>query len=283
MEAGQLPRLKVDGRQLALVATLLALAVVAWLVTDDRMTGMDAGPGTDPGALGFYLGIWVVMMAAMMFPSISPMVLAFAAIQRNRRERGEDAAGAPALALFIAGYLVSWTTFGLLAYGVIELGRSLSIDALAWDRGGPYLAGGLVLLAAVYQLTPLKDICLRKCRSPLAFVAGWWKPGFGGALRMGMEHGAFCVGCCWALMVALFAVGVMSLGWMAFIAALIAVEKLLPWRAIANVGVAAVLAALAIGVAFAPEDVPGLTLPDSPAAHDAMQHMSDAPANSMME
>jgi hypothetical protein len=104
---------------------------------------------------------------------------------------------------------------------------------------------------------------------------GYWKPGYGGALRMGVEHGAWCVGCCWALMAALFALGVMSVGWMAFVAALIAVEKLLPWKAVANRGVAVLLAVLGIAVAFAPENVPGLTLPDSSQAHEAMMRMED--------
>jgi predicted metal-binding membrane protein len=270
MEAARLPRVYADPRRLVLVALLLALAVVGWLVTDDRMAGMDAGPGTDPGALGFYVGVWVVMMAAMMFPSIAPMVVAYSRIQRKRREQGKAHSGPVAVGLFVGGYLVSWTAFGLAAYGLLELGRSLSIDALAWDEAGPYVAGGVIFAAAVYQLTPAKDVCLRKCRGPLAFVLGYWKPGYAGALRMGVEHGAWCVGCCWALMAALFALGVMSVGWMAFVAALIALEKLLPWKAVANRGVAIVLAVLAIGVAFAPESVPGLTLPDSAQAHDAM-------------
>jgi predicted metal-binding membrane protein len=273
MEAARLPRVYADPRRLLLVGVLLVLAVVAWLVTDDRMAGMDAGPGTDPGALGFYVGVWVVMMAAMMFPSIAPMVVAYSRIQRKRREQGKAGSSPVTVGLFVAGYLVSWTAFGLAAYGLLELGGSLSIDALAWDEAGPYVAGGVILAAAVYQLTPAKDVCLRKCRGPLAFVLGYWKPGYGGALRMGVEHGAWCVGCCWALMVALFALGVMSVGWMAFVAALIAVEKLLPWKAVANRGVAIVLAVLAIGVAFAPESVPGLTVPDSAQAHDAMPSM----------
>ena len=270
MEAARLPPAHADPRRLVLVALLLGLAVVGWLVTDDRMAGMDAGPGTDPGALGFYVGVWVVMMAAMMFPSIAPMVVAYARIQRRRREDGKAQSAPSAVGLFVAGYLVSWTLFGLAAYGLLELGRSLSIDALAWDEAGPYVAGGVILAAAIYQLTHAKDVCLRKCRGPLAFVLGYWKPGYGGALRMGVEHGAWCVGCCWALMAALFALGVMSVGWMAFVAALIAVEKLLPWKVVANRGVAILLAVLAIGVAFAPESVPGLTLPDSAQARDAM-------------
>jgi len=262
-----------DPRRLVLVAVLLVLAVVAWLVTDERMGGMDAGPATDPGALGFYVGVWVVMMAAMMFPSVAPMVVAYAHIQSKRRERGRAGSGPAAVGMFVVGYLVSWTAFGLAAYGLLELGRALSIDALAWDAAGPYVAGVVMLGAAVYQLTPAKDVCLRKCRGPLAFVLGSWKPGYDGALRMGVEHGGWCVGCCWALMAALFALGVMSVGWMAFVAALIAFEKLLPWKSVANLGVAVVLALLAIGVAFAPQRVPGLTLPNSSQARDATMRM----------
>jgi predicted metal-binding membrane protein len=273
MEAARVPRVYADPRQLALVAALLVLAVVGWLVTDERMAGMDAGPGTDPGALGFYVGVWVVMMAAMMFPSISPMVLTYARIQRGRRERGKPGSGPVPIALFVGGYLAAWTAFGLAAFGLLELGRGLSIDALGWDSAGPYVAGGVIIAAAVYQLTPAKDVCLRKCRGPIEFVLGYWKPGYSGALRMGVEHGAWCVGCCWALMAALFALGVMSVGWMALVAALIATEKLLPWKTVANRGVAVLLAILAVGIAFAPDRVPGLTLPDSPEARDAMMRM----------
>lgn len=261
MEAARLPRLRAEPRQLSLVAALLVLAVVGWLVTDERMAGMDAGPGTDPGTLGFYVGVWVVMMAAMMFPSIAPMVMAYARIQRQRRARGRERSGPATVAVFVGGYLLTWTAFGLAAYGVLAFGRSLSIDAFAWDAGGPYLAGGVILAAAVYQLTALKDVCLRKCRGPLDFVLGYWKEGYGGALKMGFAHGAWCVGCCWALMAALFALGAMSVGWMAFVAALIAVEKLVPWRAVANRGVAFALVVLGLAVALTPGSVPGLTLP----------------------
>jgi predicted metal-binding membrane protein len=251
---------------------LVLLALVGWAVTDERMRGMDAGPGTDLGALGFFLVTWVVMMSAMMFPSISPMVLMYARIEAGRREQGKSAP-AGATAVFVGGYLIAWAAAGLVGYAIFDLSRSLSIDALSWDRGGPYLAGGVLIAAAVYQLTPLKDVCLRKCRNPLMFLLTSWRPGRLGAMRMGIEHGAWCVGCCWALMAALFALGVMSLGWMALIAALIAIEKLLPWRALANRGVALLLVALGIAVAFAPDRVPGLTLPDSPQAARAMQSM----------
>jgi predicted metal-binding membrane protein len=258
--------------RIGLLGLLLLLAVVAWGVTDARMGGMDAGPGTELGALGFFLVTWVVMMSAMMFPSISPMVLMYARMSVGRRERGaEDQVGATAF--FVAGYLVAWTAAGLAGYAVYDLLRSLSIDAFSWDRGGPYLAGGVLIAAAAYQLTPLKDVCLRKCRNPLMFLLGSWRPGRQGALRMGVEHGAWCVGCCWALMAALFALGVMSLGWMAFVAVLIAAEKLLPRRLATSGAIAVVLLALGVAVAAAPERVPGLTIPGSPEAMQAMQSM----------
>src|SRR5262249_55134804 len=151
------------------------------------------------------------------------------------------------------------------------LGEALSWDFLSWDNAGPYVAGGVIIAAAIYELTPWKDVCLRKCRSPMMFLLTRWQPGRSGALKMGLEHGAWCVGCCWAVMAGLFAVGVMSIGWMVFIAALIAVEKLVPWRVAAVSGVATVLLVLGLGVAFASEDVPGLTLPNSAEAHQAMQ------------
>jgi predicted metal-binding membrane protein len=236
------------------------------------MLGMDAGPGTDPGGVGFYVVSWVVMMSAMMFPSIAPMVLTFNFVQDRRRAHGAIV-DTVSSSVFVAGYLITWLVFGLIAYGLFVGVRSLSIPALSWHRGGPYLAGSILVAAAIYQLTPAKDACLSRCRSPLDFVLGNWRDGNAGALRMGIVHGAWCVGCCWGLMASLFALGVMSIPWMIAIAALIALEKLLPQKRLANALVAATLLALGIGVAFAPKDVPWLTLPDSPAAARAMQAM----------
>jgi predicted metal-binding membrane protein len=266
MEAARLPRAagRVEPRQLALVAGMLGLAVVGWLITADRMAGMDMGPGTDPGTLGFFVSTWVVMMGAMMFPSVSPLVVTFKRLQAARREKGMPAA-AGATAALLAGYLVAWTGAGLVGFALLAGGRALGIDALSWDNAGPYVAGGVILAAAVYQLTPLKDACLTRCRGPLSFLIERWRDGRAGALRMGFVHGAWCVGCCWALMAALFALGAMSLLWMAVVAAFIALEKLLPWRAGATGAVTALLVVLALAVAFAPDEVPGLTTPDGTA------------------
>jgi predicted metal-binding membrane protein len=188
------------------------------------------------------------------------MVLVYRLISARRREHERSTAVAGA-ALFVAGYLITWSAFGLAAYALFQLVAALSIDVLAWDRGGPYVAGAVIEAAAVYQFTPAKNACLTNCRGPLDFVLGHWHDGSVGALRMGTIHGAWCVGCCWALMAALFALGVMSVGWMAFVAAMIALEKLLPWKAFATRGVAAVLVTLGFAVALFPHHVPGLTMP----------------------
>jgi predicted metal-binding membrane protein len=258
--------------QVGLLASLLALAALAWLLTRERMLGMDAGPGSDPGSLGFYVSSWVVMMAAMMFPSIAPMVLTFAFVQRRRRDRGAIDRTVSSW-VFVAGYLLTWTAFGVVAYGLYVGVRSLSIGELSWHRGGPYLAGGVLLAAAIYQLTSVKDACLNRCRAPLDFVLTHWHEGPSGALRMGIVHGAWCVGCCWGLMAALFALGVMSLTWMVAIAGLIAIEKLLSRKKLANRLIAITLVVLGFGVALAPRHVPGLMLPDSPRARAAMRAM----------
>ena len=238
--------------RLAIVGALVALALLAWWWTAARMAGMDAGPGTDPGALGFFVSAWVVMTAAMMFPSIAPMVLAYAGMQRGRR------ASTP---LFVAGYVVLWGAAGLVAYAALKLGRELDGGLFAWHRAGRATAAGVLAAAAIYEFTPLKYACLRRCRAPVGFLVTEWRDGRTGALRMGLVHGAWCLGCCWALMAALFALGAMSVPWMIVIAALIAVEKLLPWRQVGTVAVATVLAVLAIGVGAAPARVPGLTVP----------------------
>src|SRR4029079_7236722 len=138
---------------------------------------------------------------------------------------------------------------------------SFAGNSFSWDNAGRDLAGATLLVASVYQLTPLKDVCLAKCRSPLGQLLGSWRDGPSGALRMGAKNGAWGVGCCWALMASLFALGVMSIAWMAFVAGLIAVEKTVPWRRTATYGTALVLAVLGVLLLAAPHAVPALTIP----------------------
>jgi predicted metal-binding membrane protein len=250
---GLAPALAAARARLGLIALLVGLAAVAWWSTAERMGGMDEGPGTGLGAVGWFLGVWAVMMAAMMFPSVSPTVALYSRMARRTSRLGPAA--------FVAGYLATWTAAGLVAYALFDLGRSLLGSELAWDRAGRWVAGGTLVAAAAYELTPLKDVCLAKCRSPLGFLLGSWRDGTRGALSMGARHGAWCVGCCWALMASLFALGVMSLAWMAFVAALIALEKTLPWGRAVTYGTAAVLLVLGILLVAAPESIPGLTVP----------------------
>jgi len=190
------------------------------------------------------------------------MVNMYVNIQRGRRRREMDAPTG-ATACFVAGYLLVWSAAGALAYLAVRAGAALGGSSITWAHGGRWVAGGIILLAAGYELTPLKRACLSHCRSPLSFVLNSWRSGRLGALRMGVQHGAWCLGCCWALMAALFALGVMSLAWMAVIGVLIATEKLLPWRRTGMAVTVVVLLVLAVGVAFAPAHVPGLTVPGS--------------------
>ncbi|HWW90972.1 MAG TPA: DUF2182 domain-containing protein [Solirubrobacteraceae bacterium] len=229
---------------------LLALAAGAWVVTVERMEGMDGGPGTALGGVGWFMASWALMMAAMMLPSLVPAALAFAR------------AGERTVAAFVAGYVGAWTAAGLAGYLVFDGLRSLDISFLAWDRAGRYVAAGVILAAAVYQFTTAKAGWLSRCRNPLE-LAREERSGPGGGLRGGIRHGGYCLGCCLALMAALFALGVMSVAWMVVIAALIAVERLSPWRATGVYGVAVVLVVLGVWVAAAPGDLPGLTIPGS--------------------
>ena len=239
--------------RLGLVGLLFVLAGVGWWWTLDQMRGMDGGPWTDLGAFAWFLGVWVVMMAAMMFPSVAPTVALYSSMTKSRSP------AAPLL--FTSGYLVVWAGAGALAFLIATAGGRVSGGWLEWDRAGRWVAGVTLLVAAVYELTPLKDVCLGKCRSPIGFLLGAWRSGSSGAVKMGVRHGGWCVGCCSALMASLFALGVMSIVWMAFVAGLIALEKTLPWRRVGTYGTASVLVVLGLLVLVAPDAVPGLTIP----------------------
>jgi predicted metal-binding membrane protein len=204
------------GAVVVLAAGLVVVAGLAWAWT----LAMAATPGCHCVALGDFVVMWTVMMAAMMLPAIVPVVLAFATFSRARR------GGALVSALaFVAGYLVVWGALALPARGLIAAGESIA-SAVPWAAAR---AGGVALLACgLYQLTPLKDVCLRHCRSPHLFLGHHWRDGVGGALLLGAHHGLYCAGCCASLMLVLLVVGVMNVAWMVGLAALILVEKAVP-------------------------------------------------------
>jgi predicted metal-binding membrane protein len=250
--------------ELPMVAALLAAAGLAWWSTADRMAGMDAGPGTALGSVGWFTGVWATMMAAMMLPSLAPTAAVFAALVRRERSR---------VLLFAGGYLLVWSVAGIGAYGLFELGKSLFAGTLAWHSGGRWLAAGVLALAALYQLTPFKHAFLTRCRSPLRFLRATWREDRLGAFVMGLRNGGWCLGCSWALMAALFALGVMSLTWMVLIAGLVALEKVGPWGRAAKVATACVLVVLAVATLAVPHDVPGLVVPGSTGSMHAIKTM----------
>lgn len=234
------------------IATAAGLAIITLAAWAALLAGL---PMTDPAT---FLVAWIVMMAAMMLPSVAPMVLLFDRVSAEKARR--DLPYVPTW-IFAASYFAVWTVYGLAAFGLYRGVRALDIGFLNWDRGGPYVAGALVALAGLYELTPLKGVCMRHCRSPMQFVLAGWRDGVSGALRMGAEHGAYCVGCCWGLMVVLFALGVMSLFWMAVVAALIFAQKVLPYGDRLSRVFAVAFVAFGIWLAAAPGTVPGLTQP----------------------
>ncbi len=219
-------------------AALLAIALVAWLYLvhlSATMPGMDMAdmPGMamprahawDPLDVGLLFIMWAVMMIAMMVPAAAPMVLTFAMVQRQRQE--QDRATVPTV-VFLLGYALVWTAYAAVA--ALAQWRLHEADLLSATMASTStrLGGALLLVAGVFQWTPLKQACLAKCRSPLSFVMTEWREGRAGAFVMGVRHGAYCVACCWALMALLFVAGVMNLLWIAGLAILVLVERVLP-------------------------------------------------------
>jgi len=249
--SGLRPALAASRREIWLVLVLFALAAAGWWWTVGEMRGMDTGPWSDLGTFGWFLGVWVVMMAAMMFPSVAPTVALYSRMSKSRLLP----------VAFTTGYLATWAGAGFIAFVIGVVATQAAGGGLAWEHSGRPIAGATLIAAAVYELTPLKDVCLGKCRSPLGTLLGSWRDGWSGALRMGVGNGAWCVGCCWALMASLFALGVMSVTWMAVVAALIAFEKTIPWRRVATYGTTLVLVVLGVLVLAAPDALPGLTVP----------------------
>jgi predicted metal-binding membrane protein len=252
---------------------VLSLAAVSWWLSVGRMHGMDAAPGVDLGALDWFAATWLLMMAAMMLPAIAPTV---AAECFPEHVRGASPGRWLVAAAFVCGYLVVWGLAGTAAYLVLEAGRDLAGGTLAWHRGGEWLSAAVLAIAAAYQLTPAKRRWLAQCRAPLISSAGTPAGGPGVGARAGLRVGAVCLACSWALMAALFALGPMSLVWMAVVATLVAAERLAPRPSPGRIASAAVLLALAVGVAAAPGSVPGLTVPGDPAGAGMMRMSTGA-------
>ncbi len=189
------------------------------------MDGMASRTGADVGEFFTTFLMWAVMMVGMMLPSAAPATLLYGGIVRKSRERGR---AVPAVYVFSAGYLIAWTAFSVLAAAFQVLLGHLALMSPMMDSTSTVLSGAFLLAAGLYQWLPVKQACLRTCRSPLHFFTMHWSEGPIGALQMGLEHGAICVGCCWSLMLLLFVGGVMNLLWVAVVAGFILIEKLLP-------------------------------------------------------
>lgn len=215
-----------------LLAGLLAASAGAWAFTLWMGAGMSSamllGSLTTSSGVALFLGIWSVMMVAMMFPAAAPMVQAYAGLSGGEAHRRPSRVALTSV--FLGTYIFVWAAIGLLValLGVLLAPR---IPVLAGTGTlGVSLAGAVLIAAGVYQTTPLKQSCLRGCRSPISFLLTDWRPGFRGAIRLGWRHAAYCVGCCGLLFAVLFAVGLMALPWMALLAVVIFIEKLIPGR-----------------------------------------------------
>jgi predicted metal-binding membrane protein len=228
-----------------ILGLLLAMAVTAWaLLLAWHGSGAEMDVGMASPTMGLrpplFLAIWVTMMVAMMFPTAAPMVLTFHRVQAGRRERG----GAfVSTWVFVAGYLLVWTLAGVAAYLAAVAAEAAAARAALSPETAARIGGTVLVAAGLYQLSPLKDLRLSKCRTPVGFVMTSWRDGTMGALRMGLLHGAYCLGCCWLLFAILFPLGLMNIAAMAVLTALVFAEKTLPWGRWAARGTAAVLIA----------------------------------------
>jgi predicted metal-binding membrane protein len=207
-----------------------------------------------------FLAIWVIMMVAMMFPTAAPMIVAFHKVQAGKRQRGEAFVSTW---IFVAAYLLVWGLAGVVAYAGALAAEAVAARTALSPATAARVGGTVLVAAGLYQLTPLKDLCLSKCRTPITFIMTSWRDGAAGALRMGLLHGAYCLGCCWLLFVILFPLGIMNIAAMAVITLVIFAEKTLPWGRAAAHAAAAALIAYGLVVVAAPR-----LLPTFPASHD---------------
>ncbi len=230
------------------------LSLLAWLGVLVYMGGMDEGPGTPLHDLPVFLAGWVVMLTAMMLPSELNYIGAFAAFLRVRDRA--FVTQIRAMLYFIAGYGIAWVAYGLAAYFLDSAVRAVSPEIIAWNRAGPLLAGSVLVITGLYQVSSLKQACLVGCRTPLSFFTRYWREGDFGAVVMGTRHGMVCVGCCWAMMAVMFAVGAMSLTWMALLTLLMFAEKVLPKGRTLTMPIAYFLWVMGIWIAVSPETAP---------------------------
>jgi len=233
-------------------------AAMSGSMSADGMAGMDSMAGMAMGGMSaagwsfsgavVFVAIWTVMMAAMMLPAAAPMIMIFASAQARRGQ----AALVPTW-IFTGGYLLVWLAAGVIVYVTVEVVTDTASHLGAIERGAwaPLALGIILIMAGVYQFTPIKRVCLRHCRSPFAFVAIHWSDGRLGAVQMGVLHGIFCLGCCWALFAVLVAAGAMSLAWMLALTLVVFAEKVLPLAQITSyaIGVALVILGVAVSVA----------------------------------
>lgn len=234
---------------------LLLGAAVGWIVTAQQASQM-AGMGDMAGMAGMrpaatslvvFLPVWVAMMVAMMFPAMAPVISLVSAVGRKQRQGGGTATPT---AVFIAGYLIIWTLFGLGAFLLSLAVPSIDMAAGGVKSDSAPAAGAILVFAGLYEWSPIKNACLRHCRSPLGTFMRLWRNGWIGALRLGIVHGAYCLGCCWGLMLVLFAVGLMNLTAMVLLSAIIFAQKVLPYGKYLGriAGVALVVAGLAVAL-----------------------------------
>lgn len=227
-----------------ILGLLLTLAAAAWALLAWQATGGDTDMVMGSPTMGLraplFLAIWVVMMVAMMFPTAAPMILTFHAVQAGKRRRGEAFV---ATWVFVAAYMLVWTLSGVAAYAGAVAAEAVAARTALSPAGAARIGGGVLIIAGVYQLTPLKDVCLAKCRTPIGFIMTSWRDGVGGALRMGVLHGVYCLGCCWLLFVILFPLGIMNITAMAVITIVVFAEKTAPWgRPVARAAAVALIA-----------------------------------------
>jgi predicted metal-binding membrane protein len=253
-EGGRQAALRLPVKQMAPAwGALVLLAIIGWIVTVQQAQGMGIGPGPMGLAPPAFIFLWVVMMAAMMFPSVAPIAIMWS---RTIVARSTGARRAWRIGSFVCGYLIAWAGFGVIAYLALVATEWLveeSPDVAHW------LGVAIFVVAGVYQLTPLKDACLRHCRTPMASLLHY--ANFKGAardLRVGLHHGVYCVGCCWGLMLVLVAVGVMNVPAMIALAVVIFLEKLWSRGWVLTRVVAVVFIAIAVLAAFDPSLLPAL-------------------------